>query len=53
VVAYDFMELLVPWMGFGAPNEVEVSQCKESTRRKVQGPVEATRKIMKEWFGSD
>ncbi len=22
VVAYDFMELLVPWMGFGAPNEV-------------------------------
>jgi hypothetical protein len=50
VVAYDFMELLVPRMGFGKiDHEDEVRSNLQSSPDRDEGKAE-TRTVVKEWF---
>lgn len=57
VVTYDFMELLVPWLGFGSRPEdaVEsgaptITRASKSALNTSEQPVDA-KQVLKDWFG--
>jgi hypothetical protein len=52
LVSYDFMELLVPWLGFGERIEVEEpSNPAAESARDENGQTVESRKIVKQFFG--
>ena len=57
IVAYDFMEIVVPWLGFGATPADRGDEEEEETPRKHPqlGPKEGrsidTKQLLSEWFG--
>lgn len=57
IMAYDFMEVLVPWLGFGTANEQEETNVGERPEENLKsswakaGSVDA-KKVLKDWFGS-
>ena len=54
VLAYDFLEVVVPWLGFASKEDVAKEEAStasvEETRSKGQPRID-TRDILQNWFG--
>jgi hypothetical protein len=50
VVAYDFMELLVPWLGFGSLPEKE-EECESVATVSSRSASNEVNQVLKDWFG--
>jgi hypothetical protein len=48
LAAHDFMELLVPWMGFG--EDAEEQDGPETKEEKEEDGASDPKKVVKEWF---
>jgi hypothetical protein len=56
LVAYDFMEIVVPWLGFGPSTSDEADDMVETTatgneERRSQDKLVDTREVLQNWFG--
>jgi hypothetical protein len=49
LAAHDFMEVLVPWMGFG--EDTEIQDGRETKAEKEENGAPDPKKVVKEWFG--